>query len=328
MEEREIERILRPKKRLVILFSIYLIIAFVCIGFVFFMRFADKEKDVLNLSETVLNHTEGEGQYVKLDIDTLPIIMIPVSQEDNRFYFVRDFDNHIYIARLSNETYKKITETLDMKTGKLNSSYQLKGKLIHIDEEMMKFAISNTDRVFSDEKISVDNFSEQIGSFYIEESIVTERMVTLYTILVLFGVFLLIVDLGYILPGILKVRRIFDYEELVEELRTELGNLTDTPYKKQRIYLTRNYIISGIQAIKYEDVIWGYILSQSSYGIKVGENLIVHTKDKKKHIIGSVAGANNDVLNSVLSDISSRNIDMRVGYTKENKEFFENNKES
>lgn len=326
MEEKEIDKILKPKNKLIILLLIYLSIAFLCIGLVLFMKFTNKEEEIVNLSEITSSYNEKEGQCVKLDCDSLPILMMPSSKKDNQFYYLKDVSNNIYIVSLSNETFNNIIETTNKETGKLNSTYQLKGIITSIDEQIRNLALSNSNKVFEGNKLNLDNFSEYLGDFYIKEKVVGERTLTLYKISVLAGVFFLIIALGYILPNIIKVNKNFNNKELIDELRVELGNLTDTPYKEQHIYLTQKYIVSGIQTIKYEDIIWGYILQEYKYGIKVGENLIVHTKDNKKHIIGSVAGTKNNILDNILNDINSRNTNIRVGYSKENKDFFEKHK--
>ena len=116
------------------------------------------------------------------------------------------------------------------------------------------------------------------------------------------------------MPGILKVRKTLKDEDLLEELRTELQNLTDMPYKKQHLYLTRNYVVFGIQAIKYEEIVWAYCVKETSYGINVGENLIVHTKDNQKHIVASISGMKNDVLKDILADLKKKNEGIRIDY--------------
>ena len=196
-------------------------------------------------------------------------------------------------------------------TGMLNSTYQLKGITNNIDEQKKRLAIMNSYKVVGNKEIDKNNFSEYFGDLYIEEKNVSSRTVTLYTILALTGLFFLIIAFGYLLPSILKSRKLSNNKELVEELRTELGNLTDVPYKEQHVYLTRNYVVFGTQAIKYEDIVRGYILNQRTYGIKVGENLIIQTKDGKKHVIASII-TNSNILNDILKDIHSKNTNIEM----------------
>lgn len=306
MEEREIDNVLKPKKKLIILLIIYLSLAFVCIGLVFFMKFANKKEEAINISELVFNENEKVQKYIKLEIDTPPILMMPTSEKDNHFYYITDLDNHTYIISLSNETFKNILDTYNQETGKLNSTYQLTGITDNIDEQIKRLALSNSFKVFNNNDLTVDNFYEKLGEFYIKEESISERTVTLFTISALLGLFFFIIALGYIVPGIIKANKILTNEELVEELRIELGNLTDTPYKKQHIYLTKNYIVFGIQAINYKDIDSEYIEEIKSYGITAGKNLIIKTKDNKEHIVASVSGTKNNILYTILNDIRNR----------------------
>lgn len=313
MEENEIDKILKPKNKLVAFFVIYLTIALACIGVVFYAKFTSNEGEILNLSELVLNGNEKEGQYVKLDTNSLPILLAANSEGDNYLYYMTDIKGYIYVVRLSNETFQKIIGMYNKETGMLNSTYQLKGITNNIDEQTKRLAIMNSSKVFWNEEIDNDNFSEYLGDLYIEEKAVGSRTVTLYIISALTGLFFLIIAFCYLLPSILKSRKMLSNKELVEELKTELGNLTDTPYKEQHVYLTRNYVVFGTQAIKYEDIVRGYILIQRTYGIKVGENLMIHTKDGKKHIIASIT-TNSNILNNILKDIHSKNTNIEAQF--------------
>lgn len=300
MEEREIEKILKPKKKLMILFLIFLGFAIVFIGGGFFMKFANQE----------------EEQSVQLEIDTPPILMLP-ALEDTYFYYVVDINHNSYIVNLSDTTFSKIIETVDAETGKLKNTYALQGTMKPMDESIQNLVLLNAIKVFEKDELNADNFSENLGKYYVKENFVDERMITLYKISALTGVFFLVVAFGYLLPGILKVRKTLKDEDLLEELRTELQNLTDMPYKKQHLYLTRNYVVFGIQAIKYEEIVWAYCVKETSYGINVGENLVVHTKDNQKHIVASIAGMKSDVLKDILADLKRKNEGIRIGYHEE-----------
>jgi len=332
MEEKEIDKILKSQRKLgmlVALLVICLSIAIVCIGLVFYKRAENKVGETVNLSEVIANSSQKEGQYVELEIDSVPIFLASISGKEAYLYYVVDVENHIYIMTLSNETFKKITKMYDAETGKLNTTYQLKGVIKNIDDQIKELALSNSYKVFGNTKINSDNFSQYLGKIYVEEKngTVTERAITLYKISALIGVFFLILAFGYIVPTLIKAIKVFEDRELIDELRTELENLTDTPYQKMKLYLTKNYIISGVQVMKYEDIVWAYIMQETKYGIKIGENLIVHTKDNKKHIVGSVAGSKNNILDTILEDIKSRNPNIRMGYNEENKEYSKSYKE-
>lgn len=219
MEEKE--RISKAKKKLTVFLLIYLSIAFVFIGLACFMMLSSKKGEALNLSELVLNGTEKEGQYVALEIDTLPILMVPVSEKDSQLYYIKDINNRVYIINLSNETFRNISGTIDLETGKLNSAYQLKGTIAAIDEQTKNMALSNGYRVFKNNELNAGTFSEYLGEFYIKENFVNQRTVTLCTIFVFLGLFFLILAFGYIVPAMIKVNKgefMFDEKKMKKAL--------------------------------------------------------------------------------------------------------------
>ena len=240
--------------------------------------------------------------------------MVPTSQNDNNLYFVKDINNHVYIASLSNRTLINISENVNMETG----NYELKGFTNPIDDKIKTLALANSYRIFKNNELTIDTFSEYLNEFYIQENIISDRLVTLYTISALVGVFFLILSLGYLVPTIIKVNKTFSDKKLVDELQSELENLTDTSYKKQHVFLTKNYMLYGIQSIKYDDIISAYIEDEKKYGITVGKNLFVIDKDNKKFIMASVAGSNNNVLDNILSDLKVKNPNIQIKSNNEN----------
>lgn len=223
------ENILKAKKRLVTFLVLCLSIAFASIGFVIFVWFlndSNKEEVVENVSNVVLSNEENKGKYVTLQIDTLPVLMMPNSKEQNQFYFVTDVSNQTYIMKLSDETFISITDTIDPETGKLTSPYRLTGITEYINEEVKKLALSNSHYVFKNQEINAENFSEYLGVLYVKENKVRQRVVAVYTIIALFGVFFLVLAFGYIVPALSKVKNgdfgILDEKNMIQALEKNI----------------------------------------------------------------------------------------------------------
>ena len=65
MEEKEINKILKPKKKLIILLIFCLSISFICIGLILFMKFTNNQsEESLDISEFVLNNNKQENSEV------------------------------------------------------------------------------------------------------------------------------------------------------------------------------------------------------------------------------------------------------------------------
>lgn len=213
-------KISKAKKKLVALLLLYTGIAFALIGFSLFKAFSEKnkeasgnEKEVIDLSAPASEGKAEEGQYVTLEIAALPKQMLPKMENVGMFYYVTDVNNHIYIAVLSNETMKGIIDTLDAGSGKLKSAYRFQGIICKITEPIKKMAISNSVKVFGNNEMNLDNFSEYLDEFYIKESvtdkgtIASKRAAALYAGLALCGVFFLVVAFGHIAPGIIRLNK-------------------------------------------------------------------------------------------------------------------------
>lgn len=328
MTEKEVDKILKPKRKLLILLIIFLGIATICISLVFYVRNKELERmeEPLKLSELISNNAEEEGQYVQIDIAYLPKVLgISFDDEDYYFYYAEGIDNQEYILKLKKETFDYLESISNEEDKKLNETYHLEGFTYNMDSEVKRIVLMASARLSKDKKITSDNLEEIFGKVYINESktFKSQREITLYTVLALFGVFFLILALGYLVPSLTKAKNNLRDIELLEDVRHELLNLTDTPYKKQHLYLTKKYVVSGLQAIKYEDIIWIYMVEVSNHGIKAGRNLIACTKDKKENTIASVTFGNN-ILDDILEEIHNRNSNIKVGYNDENKNFFEN----
>ena len=101
------------------------------------------------------------------------------------------------LAELSKETYSDVIDTINGE--KEAPVYHLEGVTVNIDEQVMK--------VFKDGGLNRDSFSEYLDGFYIKDNRVRERMVTIYQIAALLGVFFLVMALGHIVPAMVRINK-------------------------------------------------------------------------------------------------------------------------
>lgn len=238
---------LKAQKRIVLLMIICFVIAFVFIGLPFFMMFLNQKKE-----------------YVKLESETLPILMTPTIDKDSQFYYITDVNNRVYIVNLSNETFKRITATLDMETGKLNSVYELEGVAADIEEDIRQLAFSNSFKVFKNNELNSDNFSECLGEFYIKENFVSNRVVSLYKTSVFAGLFFLVLAFGYLVPVLIKVNRgefgISEERKIMQSLEKYLpereiltAGVSGSALKVSILTIFKNCIFDGEKIIPSEN---------------------------------------------------------------------------
>ncbi len=303
MEEKEIEKIIHPEKKLWIFLISFVSIATLCIAFPFFIKFrnAEQNNEYININELVEKEKE---QFVKIEIEKLPV-MLSSTKKEKQLYFVTDTNNNIYVVEMFDETFKKIVETLEKETGKLKSPYEIKGTTKNWEQQIKNTTIVNSYRIYPNKKIQEENFTEYFEEFYISETKRNDRMISLSISIVFFGVFFLILVLGYLIPSLLKTKKTRKNKVLMDELRKELNNLTSTPYKKQRIYLTKNYIVAGLEVIEYKNIKEIFIEEVKKYGATIGKNLVIFNQEDKKIMIGSIAGTSN-ILEDILKDIEQK----------------------
>lgn len=215
----------KTKRKLAGLLVIYLLLAAACFGFVLFaVFFKTKEEEVLDLSELVSDGQVEEGLCVGLDVEVYPTLMLPKPEEGSPLYFVTDVNGHVYIAELSKETYSDAIDTINGEKGA--PVYHLEGVTVNIDEQVMKMALSNGDKVFKDGGLNRDSFSEYLDGFYIKDNRVSERTVTVYQIAALLGVFFLVMALGHIVPAMVRINKgdfgVLDEKKMMQALGKNL----------------------------------------------------------------------------------------------------------
>lgn len=329
MKENEMENLGFQKKLRVLYFLLFffLLIAAICIGSVLYINY-ERKKDPANLSEMVSGGTEKEGVYIELEVGGKPELIAVNKSSDEHIYFVPGADDRIYIAKLSSRTAYDLISHYEKEGEESNLATYVNGFIYKIDGSIQTMAIYNSNKIFKDGEVNGNNFTEYFGRVYIEENRFPEgrKIVELFKSIVLCGVFFLALAIGVILPMVMKVqesqKRMQSHEEILEELRRELKEYEKNPYKEFHIQLTEHYIKSDFEIVRYDDIIWGYTEILSKFIVKTGKELIVYTKDKKRHTLLSV-GASSCGPDDVLKELQRRNPRMRVGYDEENKRFFE-----
>ena len=323
MEEREINNIFKTGKILLITTLIFLIITIGLIGGAMYLRIKETSSP-RNLGELIENYEDKEGEYVKINLAYLPYGFAE-EDESRYYYFAMDSENYMYIVRITDETYDELVKLSD--EGKNQIEYELKGYTFDIPTDLKRLAVKASNEVFEDTVITTSNIDDYVGSVYIDETDVPsgDTIMTLCGIAIFGGIFTIILGITLISQK-LRLSKITKNKELMEDAKLELENLTDNPYKKLKVYLTNKYIISktgGLSIIQYKDVIWEYSLIRYVNGIAQSKSLMLCTKDKKKLSL-AVGGANDSNIDEIMVEIKDKNDNVRIGYTKENREFYKN----
>lgn len=294
-------------------------------GYAIYLNY-NETKDPKDLGQLIENYEDDEGVYAKIDMTYIPYGFAEEGT-DRHYYFATDKDGYIYIIRVEDSTYEKL-EAMCPSEEDGTLEYEFRGFTFKIPSNLKKLAIevANED-IYEKELFTNENFEDYVGSVYIDE---TDRpddsdadlAIGIGIIAGVFTVVLIITSISQFVSS----RKTVKNKELLEELRTELQGLDDNPYKKLKIYLTSKYVISkygGLEAIQYRDIIWEYPQIRYTNGVASGKSLVICTSDKKKHALAST-GPNDASIDEIMTEIRDKNPEVRIGYTKENREFFKN----
>lgn len=221
------EKMKKAKKKLMVRFLALCGIALALIGFAAFRILAERsEPEAQPVSGLAAEGLESGEQYAKLEFDTLPILITSFAKGESQLYFITDVNGDSYIAEISDQTFQNIVETLDQESGKLDETFQLKGVVSQIDENVKELAMANSYKLFQNNALNADNFSEYLGEIYLKEKTVSQRTVTVTKIIVMLGVFFLVLAFGYAVPAMVRAKNgdfgILDENNMMRALRKYL----------------------------------------------------------------------------------------------------------
>lgn len=318
----EVEKILKPKKVLLI---VGLIILAVAIGLIVTGCIMNQNKyegvQMHTYNDLISKDEDKEEMLVKLEITNIsPAFAIKEGKNTKEnYHFAIDEYNYWYIVRLTDATYQKMKSELE--ANKENFKYVLKGYIYNDPADLKRLAISAYNQGLSAdaERLTNSNFKDYLGSTYLDET-KTPNDGTSTTLIgigigvaILASIFLII----YISQTVKLKSTLKKYN--AEELKEELNNINTNEYKKQSIYLTNKYIIStinGLDVLEYSDILWVYNEKRRNNGIVVGIWIMACTKNNKRIQIASAM--KEDILIEIMAKIKERNQDILIGFTNEN----------
>ena len=330
MEEKEINKVLKTNHLMLIIALIFLIVTVGAFGYSFYVRYEEKQNPE-TFFDLIENNHDKEGAYTKITIDYIPYLF---AEEDltqggtRKYYIIMDQEKYMYIARLTDETYNKLKDKADQETGSIEPT-EFKGYVFKIPSKLKTLAANELTEVFKDSenpiKVTTSNLAEYVGDAYLDETEIpnNETENGAQAVGILAGLFALIFG-GIAISQSFRTSKVTKNKELMEELKEELISMNDNPYKKLKIYLTNKYIISrygGLEVFEYKNVIWAYALVRYQNGSAVGRTLMLCTKDKKRHSVAPTS-ANDPALDEIMTEIHDKNPEVRLGFTKENREYF------
>ena len=266
------------------------------------------------------------NKYSYLDINTIPSLFAvyeSYGQEENqKFYFVMDNKNNLYILYMNYSTFKKLNNE-NIK----NTPVRVYGITKKIKTDVKKIAINTYNKIMSDEYLNNDNFKNYVGSIYLDlnQKYYDATYYYLISLILLINFFILI---SIYFKNFFNNKKIFKkyQKELIKinlEIKDLLNNNKQVKDKKnifRNLYLTKNYVVSlnsKLIIIKYKEIenIYPYEFYQSGILINKGISLVTSTKIyniRKKSL--NIFKDDNQSINIIIKKIKNKNKKIIIGY--------------
>ncbi len=243
--------------------------------------------------------------------------------QTDKFYFVMDEEEYLYIIRMSPSRYTELENTL-----KKDEKATIDGATKKIPSDIQEIAFEAYNEILEEsDQIAADEFANYFGTIYLDLETspfgVSEIVLLFMLLLALFG-------FGFGAYGGIcalsfkrKVNKLTTEQR--EQIDKEMNDSNAFYYANAHTYLTENYIVnfaSTFEAIPYSDIIWVYQFIQRRNGIKASQSVIVMTKNGKKHTIATLNGLTKkakDVFDEILQTIAKKSTNALIGYTSENR---------
>lgn len=307
------------KKKLSVNIFISLIVLFLGIGLFCFGFY----KQVINEEEAVYFNDilEGDGKKVGkfsyLDVVSDAYMFAQYDNKDDYCYFVYD-ENYYYIIRMSEKKYKELFENG-------GSTIRVEGTVSPITDEIKELAIDGFNELAEDNVVNKLNFEDYFGDVYLNlnSTFSSDANLFIFSGFITFAIGLttLIINIYRKCKFKKNYNKLSDMEK--SYIDSELNSSNCLFYKKQKLFLTDNYIVNfsvDFFVCRYSDIIWMYTHEQYYNGIKINEYINIMLKNGKKYrFCTGKSKKHSEVLNSVWSYIINKNNYILLGFDESNK---------
>ena len=266
-----------------------------------------------DLSESI-SLKEIEEEKASVTIKEKPVKLFKDKKDAKMTYYgVLDGDN-AYIIKINDNDYAKINEnTLE------DTPETVYGVAKKIDFDLLNSMGSN-------ENVTPEFFTV-LGGVYLE---VTNND-TMFTILVVVDAISGLCFFSFMVAYLIRRRQINSglkklSDEELEKIEKEIDDKETFYYERAHLILTKHYIISMIGKFtveEFKNIIWIYEFRLKQYGITANKSLMAMNNKGEVRALVQVDGVTKKstaVLNEIAETMVSKNENILVGYTKENRD--------
>lgn len=296
---------------------IFLILAIIGGVWAYFIHVKDVAPITMN--SAIVNHS-GPGVYASIEVASFPYAFAEQDDTTNKYYFVFDKEDLMYIAYLTDVQYNRLFDNATAENPIIIS-----GMTTSIPEDVRKLAIEMYNQEYGEKFLTDENFNDYLGTIYLDTLSKPNDPTTQIILSIIFSG----LAIGFFTGGIIKRKNILKKVQSFSEddwknMESELENNDTICYPTSSVYFSKNYIYNlknGIDIFSYEDVLWMYPFFVKHYGITTSKSILLVTKDTIKHRIFEISGFSKKEkqdYEKIMNYIYDKNKNIVIGYTKEN----------
>ncbi len=283
-----------------------------------------------HLNDVIISNENKIGKRVYLNISGISSSIAKYGKSTDAYYYAWDSDYN-YIVYLKESTVKMIINK-DLEANPV----RIEGTTSKIEKKLMNIVIKQYNETVddNDEKLTINNFKNIYGDVYLNEVSSSFNRIIFYYV---FGTVFLIIGMGFLLSGLIKIIQTrfnlkkYSNEEL-KKIEKDIESIDSIYYDKYQIYLTKKYILllnGKFVKINYSDILWMYPYEQKIIIIKGVKSIKIYTEDKNYYVFATSRNnkKNNKDFEELFNIISKHNRKIKLGYTKENIDYFNDKEE-
>ena len=288
----------------------------------------EKEKEMKNVAP--LGEVKKENVYAAIEAQVMTDYFATndYSGREHKTYFVWD-EKYLYIVDLNEQSLADLQGIYDYSYNEGQakpSPVFISGTTKNIPTDLKDIATKAYNDLYKEDVLNANNFSDYLGVVYLDTY--DNPMMDLSTSLILCLPTLIggcIILFGYFYKNNLTKKSIRKLGNKWYMVLKEIGSYDTVCYKKAKVYLTRNFIISytnGVEVYDYNDIVWVYPHEYRYNGVLSQKSLFIVTKDTHMHKLAIVNASkkNLTLFDKIYDTFLKRVPNALSGYTNENKE--------
>lgn len=293
------------------------------------MVYYNKDKEMKTVES--LADVKKENVYASIDVQVMTDYFATNDYAgiEHKTYFVWD-NEYLYIVDLNDKTREALNSVYDYSYAEEKqerpNAVTIKGMTKTIPSDLKKIAIDAYNTLYDEKILNTSNFSDYLGVVYLDTfespmtDLTTELIVCLPTLII--GAIVIFV---YFRKNTNTKKCIEKLEGKWEEVLREIDASDSFYFKKAKVYITRNYIVSyvgGLEVYLHSDIVWIYPHEYRYNGSLSQKSIMIVTKNGKAHKLATVSASkkNLNTFDEMYDTLMNRMPNVLSGYTKENKE--------